>query len=81
MILLAAKIIQPQPKIRGVEGESNSSVDYLDGNGNIKTRRWFGEDRLATRDVDMTNHGNPKLHPEWPHEHIGEWIDGIPYRH
>lgn len=64
-----------------VEGEANSSVDYLDGNGNIKTRRWFGEDRLATRDVDMTNHGNPKLHPEWPHEHIWEWVNGIPNRY
>lgn len=53
----------------GLKGAPNSSVDILDGNGNIKTRRWFGSDGIQTRDVDFTNHGNPKLHPEWPHEH------------
>ena len=23
----------------------------------------------------MTNHGNPKTHPEYPHEHVWKWID------
>ena len=27
----------------GLKGEPNSSVDILDDAGNIKTRRWFGE--------------------------------------
>ncbi|HEY9060820.1 MAG TPA: RHS repeat-associated core domain-containing protein [Pseudobacteroides sp.] len=53
----------------GLKGAPNSSVDILDGNGNIKTRRWFGSEGTQTRDVDFTNHGNPKVHPEWPHEH------------
>jgi hypothetical protein len=53
----------------GLKGTPNSSLDILDGNGNIKTRRWFGSDGTQTRDVDFTNHGNPKVHPEWPHEH------------
>jgi hypothetical protein len=35
----------------------------------IKTRRWFGSDGEQLRDVDFTNHGNSKIHPEWPHEH------------
>ena len=53
----------------GLKGTSNSSVDILDSAGNIKTRRWFGSDGNQIKDVDFTNHGNPKLHPEWPHEH------------
>ena len=23
----------------------------------------------------MTNHGNPKTHPEYLHEHVWKWID------
>ncbi len=53
----------------GLEGKPNSSIDILDQNGNIKTRRWYGPDGKQIRDVDFTNHGNPKKHPEWPHEH------------
>ena len=53
----------------GLKGTPNSSVDILDANGGIKTRRWFGPDGSQIRDVDFTNHGNSKVHPEWPHEH------------
>ena len=28
----------------------------------------------------MTNHGNSKTHPEYPHEHTWNWSDGIPKR-
>ncbi len=55
----------------------NSSVDILDKNGNIKIRRWYDANGNAIRDLDMTNHGNSKLHPEFPHEHKWEFIDGI----
>ncbi len=53
----------------GLGGKANSSVDILDSNGNIITRRWYGPDGKQIRDVDFTNHGNPTNHPEWPHEH------------
>lgn len=53
----------------GLRGTPNSSIDIIDSAGNIKTRRWFGSDGTQIRDVDFTNHGNAKLHPEWPHEH------------
>lgn len=53
----------------GLKGKANTSVDIVDSNGNLKTRRWYGKDGKAIRDVDMTNHGNPSKHPEWPHEH------------
>jgi len=52
-----------------LKGEPNSSVDILDSDGNILTRRWYGPDGNQIRDVDFTNHGNPKTHPEWPHDH------------
>ena len=48
----------------GLGGKANSSVDILDSNGNIITRRWYGPDSKQIRDVDFTNHGNPKTHPE-----------------
>ncbi len=60
----------------GPFGTPNSSVDILDArNGSIKTRRWYDSSGTAYRDVDMTNHGNPKTHPEYPHEHVWKWID------
>jgi RHS repeat-associated protein len=60
----------------GPYGEKNSSVDIVDENGDVKTRRWYDENGHAYRDVDMINHGNPKQHPEWPHEHIWDWSSG-----
>jgi hypothetical protein len=58
----------------GYKGEPNTSVDILDSQGNVTSRRWFGPDGKATRDVDFDQHGNPKEHPEAPHEHT--WTYG-----
>ena len=60
----------------GPYGEANTSVDILDAEGNIKTRRWYDSDGKAYRDVDMSDHGNPKEHPEVPHEHTWEYNNG-----
>ena len=63
----------------GYKGTPNTSIDILDDAGNVQTRRWFGSDGKAIRDIDMTNHGNPKMHPEWPHEHFWKYgPDGKP---
>ena len=65
----------------GYKGTPNSSVDILDSNGDVVTRRWYDSNGNAYRDVDMTNHGNPTTHPEWPHGHIWEYDEnGIPTR-
>ncbi len=53
----------------GLKGTPNSSIDIIDSAGNIKTRRWFDSAGMQMRDVDFTNHGNAKVHPECPHEH------------
>jgi hypothetical protein len=58
--------------------EPNSSVDIKDKNGNIVRRRWFDENGDAKRDLDYTNHGNPKEHPEVPHEHYWDWSKDFP---
>jgi hypothetical protein len=58
------------------KGVPNSTVDILDKKtGEIKTRRFYGPDGKAVRDVDYTNHGNAKEHPEWPHEDFFKWND------
>jgi len=64
----------------GPKGTSNSSVDTLDDAGNVVTRRWYDSKGKAYRDVDMTNHGNSKTHPEYPHEHTWNWSGGKPIR-
>ena len=64
----------------GPYGEVNTSVDILDAEGNIKTRRWYDSEGKAYRDVDMSDHGNPKGHPEVPHEHTWEYNNGKPKR-
>lgn len=45
----------------------------MDNSGNVVTRRWYDTNEKAVRDVDLTNHGIPKTHPEWPHEHIWKY--------
>ncbi len=64
----------------GPFGEANTSVDILDADGSIKTRRWYDSNGKAYRDVDMSDHGNPKEHPEVPHEHKWEYNNGKPKR-
>ena len=58
--------------------EPNSSVDIVDKNGNVIRRRWFDSEGKAERDLDYTDHGNPKQHPEVPHEHIWDWSKSKP---
>ena len=53
-------------------------LDFLE-NGK-KTRRWYDSEGKAYRDVDMSDHGNPKEHPEVPHEHTWEYNNGKPKR-
>ena len=55
----------------------NSSMDIVD-DGNVIRRRFFDKNGNVTKDVDFTNHGNPKLHPEVPHVHEWQWINGKP---
>ena len=49
-------------------------LDFLE-NGK-KTIRWYDSEGKAYRDVDMSDHGNSKEHPEVPHEHTWEYNNG-----
>ena len=60
--------------------QPNSSIDIIDANGNIKTRRWYDSDKKAYKDVDFSDHGNSKEHLEVPHEHMWEYNNGKPKR-
>ncbi|WP_308578764.1 hypothetical protein [uncultured Selenomonas sp.] len=65
----------------GPFGPPNSSKDRIGEKGNILTRRWYDEKGRAYRDVDFTNHGNPRRHPKVPHEHRWYWNEsGKPIR-
>ncbi|MDA9472439.1 hypothetical protein C240_2659 [Enterococcus sp. 5H] len=76
-----SKIHTKVNKNPGPFGEPNSSVDILNAKGEINTRRFYDDKGKAIRDVDMTNHGNPKNHPEYPHEHKWKYdINGKPTR-
>ncbi len=57
-----------------IKAEPNS-VRTLYHNG-IKIRdRYYDEDGYAKKDIDYTDHGNPKEHPKVPHEHTWDWSD------
>jgi len=55
-------------------GRPNSSMDRVE-NGKVVQRRYFDENGRASRDIDYTDHGNPKQHPEVPHAHYWDWTN------
>ncbi len=38
--------------------------------------RHYGTDGWVDKDIDYTDHGNPKRHPKVPHTHPWEWVNG-----
>jgi hypothetical protein len=48
-------------------GKSNSSKDLIK-NGTKKQRRYYDKNGKADMDIDYTDHGTPKIHPN-PHRH------------
>ena len=44
------------------------------GNGKKIQERYYDENGIAKMDIDYTNHGNPKRHPNVPHRH--RWVNG-----
>ncbi|WP_296954508.1 hypothetical protein [uncultured Dialister sp.] len=49
-----------------------NSVLRITKNDSLTQERYYGEDGKPYLDIDYTNHGNAKLHPNVPHEH--KWI-------
>ena len=51
----------------------NSTLTKNDAKGNAIIKRFFDEEGKALKDIDYTNHGNPKRHPKVPHKHRWDW--------
>lgn len=56
-------------------GTPNTVTQKYDSSGNLVTERYYGSDGNALKDIDYTDHGNPKAHPKVPHEHDWDWKD------
>jgi len=52
--------------------EPNSRMDLFK-NGELVESRCFGPDGRAIHARDYRDHGNPKRHPEVPHDHRYDW--------
>ena len=50
------------------DGQPNSVTQNYK-NGTLHSERYYNSDGKAYLDIDYTNHGNPKQHPDVPHEH------------
>lgn len=50
-------------------GKPDSSIDRVNDKGEVITRRYYDKKGEPARDIDFTDHGNPKRHPNVPHEH------------
>ena len=56
-------------------GTPDSVTQKYDAAGNLVTERYYDSNGNALRDIDYTDHGNPKAHPKVPHEHDWDWSD------
>lgn len=57
-------------------GKPNSSADLPYPDGTVKQRRYYDRSGRPIKDVDFTDHGSPKSHPEVPHQHTWGWEKG-----
>nr|MBO0436014.1 hypothetical protein [Enterococcus sp. DIV0849a] len=53
----------------------NTVIKRVDKNGNLISERIFDDKGRVIKDIHHTDHGNPKMHPKVPHEHIWDWSD------
>jgi len=56
-----------------IKGTANSTVDKTDENGKTLQRRIYGDDGMAIIDLDTSDHGQPKAHPNGAHKHIFDY--------
>lgn len=62
-----------------VEGETPDPVtEQYDKSGKLIRRRYYDGDGKVEKDIDYTDHNNPKKHPQVPHEHKWTWEKGKP---
>ncbi len=54
---------------------SPNSVSLKYKNGKLLSERYYDANGKAYLDIDYTNHGNSKTHPNVPHQHIIKFND------
>lgn len=52
-----------------IKGIPNSVSQNHDKKGSLISERYYNDNGWAYLDIDYTNHGNPKTHPDIPHQH------------
>lgn len=52
-----------------IESHPNSVNQKYNRNGVLLSERYYNNKGLAYIDIDYTDHGNPKMHPDVPHQH------------
>ena len=52
-----------------MKGQQPNSVTRIFRDGKLTSERYYDSDGNAYLDIDYTDHGNPKTHPDVPHEH------------
>ena len=62
-----------------IEGKEDSVVRNFRG-GKLEQERYFDGSGRPYLDIDYSNHGNPKIHPNVPHEHSINFTNGKFYR-
>lgn len=56
-------------------GKPNTEYRYYQ-NGKLKSVRITNANGVPVKSIHYTDHGNPKIHPQVPHTHDWEWING-----
>lgn len=58
-----------------ITGVPNSVCQKIDDKGNLIKERFYDSNGNPIVDIDYTNHGNPKKHPNVPHKHLWDCSD------
>ncbi|MBR5419415.1 hypothetical protein IK110_04190 [Candidatus Saccharibacteria bacterium] len=63
-----------------MKGATPNSVTQNYVNGKLESERYYNERGEAYLDIDYSDHGNSKLHPNVPHQHEIKFKNGRPVR-
>ena len=63
----------PEPTNKLPTKSKPNSKKTLYHNGKKIRDRYYDKNGRAQKDIDYTDHGNPKEHPQVPHEHKWDW--------
>lgn len=56
-----------------IKGGPRNGIMYQFKNKKMYKQRYYDHKGRALKNIDFTNHGNPKTHPVVPHKHYSFW--------